>query len=88
VRGDGAISRDGLAMGCTVHGLFAADGFRRWFLSTLRSGRESSLAYETMVEETLDALAAHLESHLDLDALLAVARGEARPILERSAVKR
>jgi len=76
-RPEGAISRDGLVMGCTVHGLFAADGFRRWFLATLRPGRESGLAYETMVEDTLDALAAHLEAHLDLDALLAVARGEA-----------
>jgi hypothetical protein len=27
-----------------------------------------------MIEETLDALAAHLEEHLDLDALLAAAR--------------
>ena len=77
VRGDGAIARDGLVMGCSVHGLFAADGFRGWFLATLREGRASSLNYEAMVEETLDALAAHLEAHLDLDALLAVARGEA-----------
>ena len=85
VRGDGAISRNGLVMGCTVHGLFAADGFRRWFLSTLRPGRHSGLAYETMVEDALDALAAHLETHLDLDALLAVAKGEVRmpPLHER-----
>ena len=40
MRGDGAISKDGLVMGCTVHGLFAADGFRRWFLATLRPGRD------------------------------------------------
>jgi adenosylcobyric acid synthase len=76
-RHDGGISGDGLVMGCTIHGLFAADGFRRWFLSTLRPGRTSNLAYETMVEATLDALAVHLEAHLDLDALLAAARGEA-----------
>ncbi len=73
---DGAISKDGLVMGCTVHGLFASDAYRRAFLAGLRLDRESNLAYETMVEETLDALAAHLEAHLDLDALLAVARGE------------
>jgi adenosylcobyric acid synthase len=84
VRGDGAISRDGLVMGCTVHGLFASDGFRRWFLSTLRPGRESNLAYEQMVEDALDSLAAHLEANLDLDALLAVAKGEVRlpPLME------
>jgi adenosylcobyric acid synthase len=90
MRGDGAISKDGLVMGCTVHGLFAADGFRRWFLATLRPGRDSNLAYETMVEETLDALAAHLEAHLDLDGLLAAARGEVRlpPVQERPRARR
>jgi adenosylcobyric acid synthase len=90
VRGDGAISRDGLVMGCSVHGLFAADGFRRWFLSTLRPGRDSTLAYESMVEETLDALAAHLEANLDLAALLAVAKGEVRlpPLMEAPRARR
>ena len=87
---DGAITRDGLVMGCSVHGLFAADGFRRWFLSTLRPGRETGLAYETMVEDTLDALAAHLEAHLDLDGLLAAAKGEAKlpSISERPRARR
>ena len=32
-------------------------------------------AYEAEVEGTLDALADHLEAHLDLDGLLAAARG-------------
>ncbi len=34
----------------------------------------SDLAYEAEVERTLDALADHLARHVDLDALLALAR--------------
>ena len=34
----------------------------------------SPLAYEELVEQTLDALAAHLEAHLDVDQLLSLAR--------------
>ncbi len=74
-RAEGAISRDGRVMGSYVHGLFAADGFRRAFLSGLRSGRGHAQAYEARVEETLDALADHLETHMDLDRLLAAAGG-------------
>ena len=34
----------------------------------------SAASYEDGIEQTLDALAAHLETHLDLTALLALAR--------------
>ncbi len=81
LRHDGAISKDGLVLGCSVHGLFAADGFRRWFLSQFRSRRDSTLQYESMVEETLDALAVHLETHLNLGAMLAAAKGERGELL-------
>lgn len=75
-RGEGALSRDGRAFGCSLHGLFAADGFRRRFLATLRQGRSgSSLDYEAGVEAALDGLADHLAAHLDLDGMLALARG-------------
>jgi adenosylcobyric acid synthase len=43
-------------------------------LSRLKQRAASGLAYETEVENTLDALARHLEAHLDLDGLLAAAR--------------
>jgi adenosylcobyric acid synthase len=69
--GEGAISADGRVMGTYLHGLFAADDFRRALLGNAAS---PDLAYEAQVETTLDALAAHLEQHLDLDALLALAR--------------
>jgi adenosylcobyric acid synthase len=57
-----------------VHGLFAADGFRHAFLARLKARAPSGLAYEAGIEAALDALAEHLEAHLDLDALLALAR--------------
>jgi adenosylcobyric acid synthase len=70
---DGAISPDGRVMGCYLHGLFAADGFRRALLATLKPGRTGGLVYEAMVDQVLDHLADHLEAHLDLDALLRIA---------------
>ncbi|MCH8809768.1 MAG: cobyric acid synthase [Proteobacteria bacterium] len=71
---EGAVSADGKVMGCYLHGLFAADGFRHAFLSRLKERQSSGLAYEAEVERVLDHLAAHLETHLDLDALLEAAR--------------
>jgi len=73
-RGEGALSQDGKIMGTYVHGIFAADAFRRAFLDAIRSGRGHAIAYEARIEQTLDALAGHLEAHMDLDALLAAAR--------------
>lgn len=67
---DGAVSADGRAMGCYVHGLFTSDGFRAAFLQRLRPGARAAMAYETGIDATLDALADHLEAHLDLDAML------------------
>ena len=68
--GEGAVSGDGRVMGTYLHGLFAGDGFRRAFLGATAS----DLAYEAGVEAALDGLAAHLEAHLDIDALLGLAR--------------
>ncbi|MGB3337594.1 MAG: cobyric acid synthase [Devosia sp.] len=67
---EGAISVDGRVSGTYLHGLFAADPFRRAFLGNVAS---PDLAYEAGIEQTLDDLAAHLEKHLDIDALLALA---------------
>jgi adenosylcobyric acid synthase len=71
-RSDGAIAPSGRVMGAYVHGLFADDRQRAAFLHTL--GADASIAYETTVEATLDGLADHLETHLDCDGLLRVAR--------------
>ncbi|HTH15976.1 MAG TPA: cobyric acid synthase [Magnetospirillum sp.] len=66
---DGAVSRDGRVQGCYLHGLFASDPFRHAFL-----GRDDGIAYDALVDQVLDGLAAHLEAHMDLNALLALAR--------------
>jgi adenosylcobyric acid synthase len=69
---EGAIS--GKVMGTYLHGLFASDPFRRRFLEVLGATPDPAQDYEAVIERTLDGLAAHLESHLDLDALLALSR--------------
>ncbi len=70
---EGAISADGRVMGSYIHGIFGSDGFRAHWLRQL--GIEAArLDFESRIESALDALADHLESCLDLDALLALAR--------------
>ena len=69
-RPEGAVSADGKVMGCYLHGLFASDRFRAAFLERLGSRVASGLAFEHRIDSTLDALAEHLESSLDLDAIL------------------
>ncbi|MEK0082756.1 cobyric acid synthase [Benzoatithermus flavus] len=75
---DGAVSSDGRVMGCYLHGIFAADGFRRAFLDRIRRRTGEEVAYEARIEAALDGLAAHLERCLDLDRLLAIARADDR----------
>jgi len=68
---EGAVSPDGRVMGTYLHGVFAGDAFRRAFLGDV-AGADAN--YEAGVDRTLDRLAAHLEQHLDLDALLTMGR--------------
>jgi len=72
-RADGAVWGDGRVAGCYVHGLFADDRARTAMLADL-GAPTSDLAYEQAVEATLDALAAHVAAHVDLDRLLTLAR--------------
>ena len=58
--------------GTYVHGLFTGDAFRKAWLANL--GIASSLAYSFEIESALDALADHLEAHLNIEAILAIAR--------------
>ncbi len=70
---DGAISANGRVMGSYLHGMFASDSFRAAFLAALGAA-PSTHSHDETVEATLDALAAHLERHIDVTGLLALAR--------------
>ncbi len=76
-RCDGAVSTSGRIAGCYVHGLFASDAYRAQFLGEL-GAETSTLRYDSEIDEILDALAAHLETHLDCDAILKLAQGRSR----------
>jgi len=72
-RAEGAAAPSGRVFGSYLHGIFTGDEFRHAFLGRLRAGRAPGAPFEDRVEAALDALAAHLERHLDLDRLLAIA---------------
>jgi adenosylcobyric acid synthase len=71
-REDGAVSIDGLVSGTYAHGFFADDRQRAAWLNRL--GGTSDLSYEAGVDDALDRLAEHLESHVDIDEILRLAR--------------
>jgi adenosylcobyric acid synthase len=70
---EGAMSADGRVIGTYIHGLFADDRQRSAWLARLGAGR-SVVAYDALVDDTLDRLAAHIAAHVDLEALLSLSR--------------
>ncbi len=68
----GAASPNGRIRGCYLHGLFTSDAYRAAFLRAYDA--RSMLSYDADLDTTLDALAAHLEQHLDIDQILRIAR--------------
>ncbi|CAM8661902.1 cobyric acid synthase [Sphingobium sp.] len=71
-RPDGAISRDGRVMGSYVHGLLASTALRDALLRRL-GGASAGHDYDQSVEDALDEVATLLESHVDIDAMVALA---------------
>ena len=66
---EGAISRDGSVMGSYLHGLLASSEARTALLARIGvagAGRD----YRADVDAALDEIAADLERHVDIDALL------------------
>jgi adenosylcobyric acid synthase len=71
-RREGAASGDGRVKGCYLHGLFASDGFRASYMAGIGAPVQS-LNYDAGVDATLNELALHLETHLDVAAILGLA---------------
>ncbi|MEX0971547.1 MAG: cobyric acid synthase [Paracoccaceae bacterium] len=69
---EGASSANGQIMGSYLHGMFTQDAFRHAWLAA--QGVAGVAEYGAGVEAALDALAAHIETYLDVDGLLAAAR--------------
>jgi adenosylcobyric acid synthase len=70
---EGAVSADGRVIGTYIHGLFAGDRQRAAWLQRFALGGVA-IAYDALVGDTLDRLAAHLAAHIDVDRLLSLAR--------------
>ena len=70
---EGAISANGRVTGSYLHGLFGADDFRAAFLNGL-GVTASGQSHAAGVEDTLEALADHVETYLDVTGLLRLAR--------------
>jgi adenosylcobyric acid synthase len=72
---EGAATPDARVQGCYMHGLFSSDAFRAAYLAPY--GVASTLDFEAGVDDTLDALAQHVEKYFDVDLMLSLA-GEIR----------
>ena len=70
---EGAISADGRVQGSYLHGLFASDAFRGAYLTQIGIAAANE-RHGARVQGALDALADHIEEHLDVEGLLARAR--------------
>ena len=72
-RAEGAVARDGQIAGTYLHGIFSSDDFRKSYLASFGL-QTSDLCYNSLIDETLNQLADHMETHVDLDRLFKMAR--------------
>ncbi|HUC16495.1 MAG TPA: cobyric acid synthase [Acetobacteraceae bacterium] len=72
-RTDGAQSTNGRVAGTYLHGLFLSDSARASFLAA-HGAVAGAGSHAGKIEATLDALAAHIEAHVDVGRLLSLAR--------------
>lgn len=72
---EGAGAADGQICGTYLHGLFDAAEWRAGFIRRL-GGQSDGIDHTARIESTLDALATHLEAHLAIDTLIALASPE------------
>jgi len=70
---DGAVSTDGRVFGTYLHGIFDNAPFRAAYLNRIR--KEKGLPLPVIngeMDDPLDLLATHLETHLDMERVLAI----------------
>ncbi|MDA3894906.1 MAG: cobyric acid synthase [Desulfobacteraceae bacterium] len=72
----GITSGDGRITGTYLHGIFDADGFRRWFVNDLRAAKslppiKTGVVYD--LNNALDRLADHVRERIDLDRIYQLA---------------
>ena len=77
-RGEGAVSADGRIMGSYIHGALASAAVRRALLARL-GATGGGQDYDATVDAALDNIAADIEHHVAVDALINVARRERTP---------
>ncbi|TSK04341.1 MAG: cobyric acid synthase [Geobacter sp.] len=70
---DGAVSADGRVFGTYLHGIFDNHGFRTAFLNRIRRAKGlPEQAEAAPMPDPFDALAAHMERHLDLERIFRI----------------
>ncbi len=77
-RPDGAMDVTGRIAGTYLHGLFAADDFRRAYVHQIDNRVSATIRWNDHVELALDRLADHVEAHIDTVQLLNIARENGR----------
>jgi adenosylcobyric acid synthase len=70
-RSDGAASTDGLVFGTYLHGLLSDPRQRAAWIARL-GGSGGGADYRASVDAALDGIAAQLERHVDIDAIIAL----------------
>ncbi|MFT5432536.1 MAG: adenosylcobyric acid synthase [Myxococcota bacterium] len=70
---EGATTADGRVWGTYLHGIFGNDDFRTSWLADRVQAAPQERRYALQVEDALDAIADSMETHLDIDGLLAAA---------------
>ena len=81
---DGAVSQDGMVMGSYLHGSFDLPAFRRFFLAKAcrngeaPAGSPSVKDYDSSVDESIERIAAALQSSLDMGQVFRMLGLEAR----------
>ena len=71
---EGARSLTGKIQGSYLHGLFANDDYRRWWLNQIRVSESSPYEYTEYVDNALDKLADGVSQYCDVPSLMDIAQ--------------